>query len=151
MGISGRGQAGSEGGGWRNRSDAAGAPCSLAYVVSFGIDAEAGPHSTASASEAKLAPNATRPTGRHAKAESSERWNDQLALGRSMLMVASHRKSQFIMIPSCGEVGRYHPASVGKPRQLALGLLAFLILRKPNPRFRQFGGKRPVFGMLQLC
>ena len=22
---------------------------------------------------------------------------------------------------------------------------------KPNPRFRQFGGKRPVFGMLQLC
>jgi hypothetical protein len=31
-------------------------------------------------------------------------------------------------------------ASVGKPRRLALGLLALLILRKPNPRFRQFGG-----------
>jgi hypothetical protein len=77
--------------------------------------------------------------------------NDRLALERGLLMVASHRKSQSIMIPSRVEVGSYHPASVGKPRQLALGLLAFLILRKPNPRFRQFGGKRPVFGMLQLC
>jgi hypothetical protein len=29
-------------------------------------------------------------------------------------------------------------------------LLAFLVLRKAYPRFRQFDGKRPVVGMVQL-